>query len=328
MCKYHRQFSIIGAGAIGHLWACSFQRQKFPYRLYTRHQQTPTSIEFLSPQIKWQSTITYTPLCQWQTADVLLICVKAQQLTSLCEQLHHHLNQPNQASQSSNDSTLPGFTKESRAFKRPTYPAIILMMNGLGLTDIVQHYLPGAPVVHAAVTHGVKRLKNQLIYTGSGQTLLGEMSHQNLKAKFAPIIAPLNQALPEVIWNEKHETTLYLKLITNAIINPVTALLQCKNGQILNNNQLIPTANALLEELFPLLEKLIPQFDPAEIRQNIIRVAKATAENSSSMKEDVLKKRTTEIDFINGHLLKLAKKHAINLPKNHQIIQQIKRLAH
>jgi 2-dehydropantoate 2-reductase len=49
----------------------------------------------------------------------------------------------------------------------------------------------------------------------------------------------------------------------------------------------------------------------------------ATADNRSSMLQDVLAGRPTEIDYITGHLLRVAQRHGIAVPQNEAIYRSI-----
>jgi len=56
-------------------------------------------------------------------------------------------------------------------------------------------------------------------------------------------------------------------------------------------------------------------------------VAEKTGENSCSMLQDVLKNKTTEIDSINGYIVRLAEEHSIAVPVNEALYSLIKATA-
>ncbi|WP_444997893.1 ketopantoate reductase family protein [Aliikangiella sp. IMCC44359] len=292
-------FNIIGAGAIGHLWACFLNRNQQLTKLYTKHTGIEKTIEVSSPLGDFKQQINYSALSSWQSSDVVIISVKAHQLESLCQQLARK--------------------------KMGTVP-IILMMNGMGLQELVLQYLPKNPVLHASITHGALLQSNKLQHTGLGTTLLGNLSSNYPKEDFKTLIKILDTALPQVMWNKNHIESMNLKLLINAIINPITALHNLKNGEIIKNNFLIAEAYELLQELEPMLQYLLPNKTLEEVHQSIMKVALGTSKNSSSMRQDVKKQKETEIDFINGYLINEAKKHTISLPQNLQIIREIKKL--
>lgn len=119
---------------------------------------------------------------------------------------------------------------------------------------------------------------------------------------------------------------MYLKLIVNAIINPLTAIHDIANGQLIANDRLKPDASSLLQELTPLLTCLLPKMSTDEIASHIVQVAQNTANNSSSMRQDLKAGKQTEIDFITGYLIKQAKSHQIELSQHATILNKIKRL--
>lgn len=299
-------YNIIGAGAIGHLWTCFLNEHAINARLYAKKKAEAKNFQVRSPNGDFQSLVNYYSLAQWQDADVILICVKAHQLTHLCQSLS--------------------------GLVAPKSP-IILMMNGLGLIEIVKRYFPDHQVFHAFLTHGAYIEDDMLIHTGYGKTLLGNLDaksldNQDMPVKMAPVISSLHQALPEVCWSATHREAMLTKLIINAIINPITAINGIKNGKILENGELILSAARLFEETIPLLNQILPGENSDKLRQQIIQVALDTRENTSSMLQDVNKGKPTEIDYINGYLISLAKKYALELPRHSQIISRIKRLNH
>ena len=293
------KFNIIGSGAIGHLWYCYLQKQQCQVQLIARRPIDAKTIRVDSPNVKFSSLVKYQTLEQSHDLDSIIICVKAHQLETLCQSLVNKV------------------TKGS---------PFILMMNGLGLVEIVNRYFPDSPTIHASITHGAYLHENTLYHTGNGVTELGNLQTSYSKQSFAPIVGMLNAALPEVVWNEHHRETMHLKLIVNAIINPVTALNGIKNGLIVENNNLISEADRLLNELKPLLPTLLPNHSIKQIQQHIISIAQQTSSNISSMQQDVLNNRETEIDFINGYLLTLAKTSSLELSHHSQIISRIKAL--
>jgi len=210
-------------------------------------------------------------------------------------------------------------------------------MNGLGLIEIVEDYWPDKSIIQANITHGVYLTNSQLVHAGLGETWLGDFGHNHPSSNSEKITTQLNQALPKVSWDNNHKQRLLLKLITNAIINPITALNNQPNDFLLMPNRsldnqsnlnlsLIPQAEALLEEMCPLLNKLLPTLNFETIRQAIIQVAWLTRENISSMLQDIRAERPTEIDFINGYLAKKAESYQLTLPENEKIIHKIKNL--
>ncbi len=135
----------------------------------------------------------------------------------------------------------------------------------------------------------------------------------------------LNSALPTVFWQNNINEKQWLKLAINCVINPLTALYDCNNGDI------------LLEKFKPDIEQI--SYEVIEIARvknihlslnilldNVRSVADKTADNCSSMRSDILAKRKTEIDHINGFIHQQGKTHSISTPMNSEMWQEIKQL--
>jgi 2-dehydropantoate 2-reductase len=60
--------------------------------------------------------------------------------------------------------------------------------------------------------------------------------------------------------------------------------------------------------------------------EQLLRVCERTAGNRSSMLQDVLNGRRTEIDWINGHLIRLADRFGMAAPANRAVFNRIKSL--
>ncbi len=290
--------NIIGAGAMGHLWASYLISQDSPLRFYTKKSQVPRLLELKSAQFNRSLDFRYCTFGDWQDCDLILICVKAHQLAPACQELVN-----------------------IKAKKCP----IILMMNGMGLTDICAKILPGWPVYHAYVTHGVYLEDKQIIHAGLGICQIGD-GNQLPPVNLESVIGLLNSALPPVNWNPSHQAQMNLKLIVNAIINPLTALSGKTNGSILKSNKLTPEAQTLFDEISLLFPMLLPGLTKDAIQEKIEQVADLTKNNRSSMLQDVLRDAETEIDFINGYLNQLARQNRISLKLNTALINKIKAL--
>ena len=75
-----------------------------------------------------------------------------------------------------------------------------------------------------------------------------------------------------------------------------------------------------------ILAGAILDLDEEELINNVLNVINATANNYSSMHQDIAFMRKTEIEYINGYVLKMATKLKIKTPTNHFLVEQIRRL--
>jgi 2-dehydropantoate 2-reductase len=122
------------------------------------------------------------------------------------------------------------------------------------------------------------------------------------------------------------ESLVWGKLVVNAAINPLTALLRIKNGELLER----PSARALMGELAceaaavaETLGVALPFPGPERAAEE---VARRTAENTSSMLQDVLRGAPTEIDVINGAVVHWGEKKNVPTPVNRVMWSLVKAL--
>ncbi len=118
---------------------------------------------------------------------------------------------------------------------------------------------------------------------------------------------------------------LYRKLFINAVINPITTILRVKNGELIRNQY----ASALASEVFSEIKQIAKALnlkDHETLKTRIFKTLETTADNKSSMLQDIEWKRQTEVDDILGYTLHLAAEYNISTPKLKNIYLIIKAL--
>ncbi|KAF2103953.1 hypothetical protein NA57DRAFT_29906 [Rhizodiscina lignyota] len=123
------------------------------------------------------------------------------------------------------------------------------------------------------------------------------------------------------------------KLAMNSILNPLTALMDCRNGALLYNFANTRTMRLLLSEIssvyirLPELEGLPnvnTRFSSERLETLVVGVANKTAANVSSMLADIRAGRQTEIDYINGYVVKRGEELGITAGFNYMLCQLVK----
>lgn len=102
---------------------------------------------------------------------------------------------------------------------------------------------------------------------------------------------------------------IFTKLLANAIINPLTAILKCKNGELKNHPECMILIEGLLEEILSIAQQENVRLTTMNNnpKQHVLNVIEGTKYNTSSMLNDLLTNKRTEIDSLNGALLRLKK---------------------
>lgn len=198
----------------------------------------------------------------------------------------------------------------------------VTLQNGLGNQEALARRLGPRRVVPGATTTGATLLGPGLVRVGGE----GVISLERNPA-LAPIKAALKSADFKVNVVEDARSVIWGKLVINAAINPLTALLRVPNGKLLER----PSARELMHALAAEAARVaaaenvdLPFGDPVAAAEE---VARKTASNHSSMLQDVLRGAPTEIDAICGAIVKIAQKHGIDAPVNWACWNLVKAIA-
>lgn len=204
---------------------------------------------------------------------------------------------------------------------------LIFMQNGISHLDLQEH-LGEAKAAFGTTTEGATLLgPGEVRHAGSGATYLGFLDTPDAQA--AGLLQTTHNILSagglQVHLTDNILARLWAKLFINVGINALTAILGCKNGELLSLPGIDRRMEAAIDEAIRIAgKKNIPIID--EPHQATRLVCLKTAKNISSMLQDVTKKQRTEIDAINGALVVLGKKLGIETPENSLLSAQIKQL--
>jgi 2-dehydropantoate 2-reductase len=192
---------------------------------------------------------------------------------------------------------------------------LVCLQNGMGQLDDVG--LPaGVTVLPAITTSGAYRNAERITVVAENTTFMGD------GAPVAPgWFGPLASVWPGLKWAEDIRQRQLAKLAVNALINPLTALHRCNNGDLLAS-AIYPELAALASEVDAILTALDAGW-PGDALARAEQVARLTAANTSSMLADVLAGRATEIAFINGWLVREAARLGVAAPLNLALLEQL-----
>jgi 2-dehydropantoate 2-reductase len=104
-------------------------------------------------------------------------------------------------------------------------------------------------------------------------------------------------------------------------MNTLTAIFKVKNGMLIKVPDLI---KSIIHEAVLVANKEGLNYNEEEMYENVMKIIQDSAENQSSMLQDILKGRKTEIDYLNGAVVELGKKYGIKCPVNETLIRIVK----
>jgi 2-dehydropantoate 2-reductase len=198
----------------------------------------------------------------------------------------------------------------------------ITLQNGLGNREMLAQSLGLDRIALGTTTTGATLLGPGLVRAG-GEGIISIERH--------PGIGPMQEALESAKFNvnvvEDAQSLIWGKLVINAAINPLTALLRLPNGKLLER----PSAREMMGGLATEVARVaaaeeipLPFPNPISAAED---VARKTAANHSSMLQDVLRGAPTEIDAICGAVVKIAQKHNVDTPLNWACWQLVKAMS-
>ncbi len=115
---------------------------------------------------------------------------------------------------------------------------------------------------------------------------------QKLRGDYSYLAEVLQSVLPDVAWHNNIHSAIWRKLAVNCVINPLTALKGCKNGDLRDYTQEVA---AICREVAAVMEREGIHTSAENLLFYVEQVIESTAENISSMLQDVRAQRHTEI---------------------------------
>jgi 2-dehydropantoate 2-reductase len=109
---------------------------------------------------------------------------------------------------------------------------------------------------------------------------------------------------------------LHLKLAVNCCANPITALLRCRLGGAVDSRDVLLVQRRVCEEVGRIFGDELQQLGAQELYDEAVRVQQINRLNTTSMLQDVLARRGTEIEYINGYVAKRAAAMGLAAPYN------------
>jgi 2-dehydropantoate 2-reductase len=188
----------------------------------------------------------------------------------------------------------------------------LTLQNGLDNADVIARH--AGKVLAGVTSHGVTFVKPGIVrHAGVGETIIG--AYRGTADDDARRVAEafLQVGLPTRV-TPAVRCELWAKVVVNASINPLTALVRVPNGQLLALGPLEDLLEETAREVARVARAAGCALEDGEAVALVRDVAKATATNRSSMLQDIERRRPTEIDAIVGAVLREAARHGLDVP--------------
>jgi 2-dehydropantoate 2-reductase len=199
----------------------------------------------------------------------------------------------------------------------------LTLQNGLGNEETICKKVNRKRVILGVTGQGATLLgPGHIRHAGWGKTYVGELD-EKMTDRVTQIAQVFRKAGIETEVSSHIHDLVWEKLLVNIGINALAALTGLKNGQLLDYPETVRSMEVLVSEAVEVARRKGLQID--ENPMNRVKVViEATRENRCSMGQDLDYKRRTEIDAINGAVVREAERFGISVPYNQMITDLIK----
>ncbi|HUN28317.1 MAG TPA: 2-dehydropantoate 2-reductase, partial [Alphaproteobacteria bacterium] len=213
-----------------------------------------------------------------------------------------------------------------RPFAGELNPAtpVISLQNGVGNEDAIKTALGGAvPVVLGVTTESsITVAPGHARSSVAGTTLIGSASAAPATSRTIADVLTRSGLRASVVYDIRPH--LWGKLVANAAINAISALMDCETGEISRNANAAHLAESLAEEAAAVAAALkinLPFVNPWQYVTQVIEVG---ADSKSSMAFDLESGHPSEIDHINGAVVAFGRRTGIATPYNDAMVRLVK----
>lgn len=297
------KIAVVGPGAIGGLFAAYLAKSgedvwlldKDPKRAQ-RLNESPIKIEGVSGS--WQAKVnTCADAEKIGTAEFVLICVKSYDTQKALKNI------------------APLVGRDS---------LLVSLQNGLGNVELIGEEF-GNQLVAAGSTNMGATLRDigQVRHAGMGETVLGRLDGK-ITISLRQLREIFNRASLPTRTSRDIEGVLWSKLIINVGINALTAITGLNNGKLIEFEWTRKILKDAVTEAVKVAKRKRIKLIFDDPLGKVEAVCEATAKNISSTLQDCLKQKKTEIDFINGVIVRQAQSLSISAPVNQVLYELVK----
>ncbi len=294
---------IVGPGAMGCLFAAFLSKSKEEVWLLDKHQERAQKIGAQGISVEgisgnWQAKVNVTADAgKIVNADLIIICVKSYD------------------------------TKDAVSGAKPVIgenTQVLTLQNGIGNIEIIGEAAGPEKVIGGISNMGATLLDaGRIRHAGSGDTVIGRIDAK-IPVAMRAIREVFNKVGLETRISRDIKGLLWSKLIINVGINALTAITRLNNGRLIEFEGTRRILREAVTEATRIAKRKRIKLIYDDPLAKVEAVCEATAGNVSSMLQDVLRKRRTEIDYINGVIVRQGQELGIATPVNSALVDLVK----
>jgi 2-dehydropantoate 2-reductase len=199
----------------------------------------------------------------------------------------------------------------------------LTLQNGIGNVEALAAEL-GKERVIAGVTmnSGASPEPGRVLYTNAGVTSLGELDGR-ATSRVEEVARMLNAAQIETQIIPDPMAHIWSKFILNCAINPLTAVTGLRSGEMFRTPEVNALQDRIIDEILAVVERKGVKLAEPDPRKKIKAHCRVRY-NRPSMMQHVERGQRTEIDALNGALVREAKALGMAAPYNEAIVAVVR----
>jgi 2-dehydropantoate 2-reductase len=299
------KMAIAGAGAMGcrfgyHLWEAGYQVLLIDQ--WEEHVQAIQNygLEVITEQGTKRASISvdFPEQCKG-TVDLLMIFTKATQTESMLLKCRHLIGEE-------------------------TY--VLTLQNGLGIIDTILKHVQKERLIAGITTYAVElHAPGKIRACGTGYNKLMLMTGKQTN-ELKEIVNIMNQAKLNTEITEDILTSIWYKLAFNAVLNPLCTLMESTVASVGSYSNIQDVIRSIIDEIILVAEKEGIMLKHEKILNMIEEVfpKEVSGDHVPSMLQDIRNRRKTEIEFLNGAIMKKGQLYQVPTPNNTLLYHLIK----
>ena len=200
---------------------------------------------------------------------------------------------------------------------------VLTLQNGLGNIETLTEVVGADRVVGGLTFHSADlQAPGRVRHTNKGPTYLGELDRQQTE-RLETIRATMEQAGMQPQVEDDIVATMWGKFVLNCSINPLCAISDLRPGHIREVAAFDELQTKIVEEVLALVAaKGIQLADPTPLES--IKAYSAKKFHRVSMQQHLLRGRQTEIDSLNGYVVRESERLGLSAPYNDALTRIVK----
>jgi 2-dehydropantoate 2-reductase len=285
------RYAIMGAGAVGCYYGGLLARAGHGVTLIGRpvHVDAIRACGLRLQTQAWDETLRVAATCDAQgvaEAEAVLVCVKSADTEAAGAAMRAHLRPG--ACVLSLQNGVDNAARLAQALGQPVVPAVVYVACGMAGPGHVQHHGRGELVIGPC---------------DAAEAFVADCAQAGIAVEVSPDVA----------------AALWAKLVINCVYNALSALTQLPYGALVRQAGMWDVMQALYQECVAVAQAEGVSL-PAGTWAAVERIPVSMATQLSSTARDLMQGKPTEIDHLNGYVVRRAAAHGLAVPANRLLL--------